>query len=230
MKTPLLPAVSIEALAPLSEQNFSDVLLLLNSNGTVCTFKQRQPAAYASLDWVIPTGIVVFITHSYFDGIFKEIGKEHYQRFKEAVSSLYKKALGDHPEIEFSIASAGKMKAPSHFRGSLSFVYSSRRGYTVKLLFPLDITTTDYAVSCEEFLKLITAHEAKHADDPLGMEIELRAKERAALSGNRFSAEHTLSTISLLVFWNRNDQCFHVADAVASSRSKALVSKRIGCE
>ena len=222
------PAIGIQALAPLSEQDFSNVLAQLNENGVSCAFEQRQPTAYASLEWLIPTGIVLFITHSYFDGIFKEVGKDHYQWFKTALSSLYKKALGGSPEVEFSVVSAGKLKAPSHFSGTLSFLYANDRGYRVKLLFPLDITADDYALSCEEFMKLITAHEERLVNDRLGKEIESQAQAKAALTGNAVPVERTRPTITLLVFWNRHDRCFHVADPVASSKSGKLVSKEIG--
>lgn len=222
------PAIGIQALAPLSEQDFSDVLAHLNEKSVSYIFEQRQPTAYASLDWLIPTGIVLFITHSYFDGIFKEVGKDHYQWFKTAFSSLYKKAFGDSPKVELSVASAGKPKAPSHFSGTLSFLYANDCGYRVKLLFPLDVTADDYALSCEEFMKLITAHEERIANDPLGKEIEFQAQAKAALTGSAVPVERIRPTITLLVFWNRYDRCFHVADPVASSRSGKLVSKVVG--
>lgn len=227
MNIQLSPAIGIQALAPLSEQDFSDVLAHLNERGVTHVFEQRQPTAYASLDWLIPTGIVLFITHSYFDGIFKEVGKDHYQWFKTALSSLYKKALGENPEVVFTVLSGGKPKAPTHFSGTLSFLYVNDRGYRVKLLFPLDLAADDYAQSCEEFMKLITAHEGRLADDPLGKEIEFQAQAKAALTNNAVPVEDTRPTITLLVFWNRHDRCFHVADPVASSRSGKLVSKEI---
>lgn len=222
-----LPAICIQALAPLSEQDFSDVLGHLNEKGVSYAFEQRQSTAYASLDWLIPTGIILFITHSYFDGIFKEVGKEHYHWFKTALSSLYKKALGDSPEVEFTVVSAGQPKTPSHFSGTLSFFYANYLGYRVKLLFPLDVTADDYALSCEEFMKLINAHEKGLANDPLGKEIEFQAQAKAALTGNAVSIERTRPTVTLLVFWSRHDNCFHVADPVASSRSGKLISKEI---
>ena len=222
------PAIAIQALAPLAEQDFSDVLAHLNKKGVSYVFEQRQPTAYASLDWLIPTGIVLFITHSYFDGIFKEIGKDHYQWFKTALSSLYKKAFGNNPEVDFTVVSAGKPKAPLHFSGTLSFLYANDCGYRVKLLFPLDVTADDYAQSCEEFMKLITTHEERLADDPLGKEIEFQAQAKAALTNSAVPVERTRPTITLLVFWNRHDRCFHVADPIASSRSGKLVSKEIG--
>ena len=140
MSKQLLPAIGIQALAPLSEQDFSDVLAHLNDKRVRYSFEQRAPTAYDSLDWLIPTAIVLFITHSYFDGILKELGKDHYQWFKTLLSSLYKKALGDNPEVKLTVVSAGKPKTPSHFSGTLSFLYANDLGYRVKLMFPLDVT------------------------------------------------------------------------------------------
>lgn len=224
------PAILIQAPPPLLEHDFSDVLVNLDEKGVSHVFEQRPPTAYAALEWLIPTGIVLFITHSYFDGIFKELGKDHYHWFKTAFSSLYKKAFGDHATAKFGILSTGKVKAPLHFSGTLSFIYVNDLGYRVKLLFPLDVSADDYALSCEEFMKLIAAHEAQHADDPLGKEIEFQAQTKAALTSGAIPIENTRPTITLLVFWSRHDRCFHVADPIASSRTGKLVAKQIGRE
>ena len=223
-----LPSIIIQALAPLSEQDFSDVLKHLNESRISYAFEQRQPMAYASLDWLIPTAVVVYITHSYFDGILKEIGKEHYQWFKSTLSSLYKKALGNDHEVEFTLVSAGKPKTPSHFSGTLSFLYTNELGYRIKLLFPLDVTADDYALSCNEFIKLITTHEKRIENEPLGEEIMYQAQAKLLLTGSLVPLERIRPTISLLVFWNRNSQCFHVADPGASSKSGKLISREIG--
>ena len=220
-------AICIQALAPLSEQDFSDFFGHFEKKGATCDFEQRQSTSYASLDWLIPTGIILFITHSYFDGIFKEVGKDHYHWLKTALPSLYKKALGESPEFEFAVVSAGKPKTPLHFSGALSLFYTNDLGYRVKLLFPLDITADDYALSCEEFVKLIAAHEERLPNDSLGKEIEFQAKAKAALTGNAISIDRTRPTVTLLVFWSRHDNCFHVADTVASSRSGKLISREI---
>lgn len=224
----LLPAIAIQALAPLSEENFSELFSHLDSQGITHAFEQREPTPYATLEWLVPTGIVLFITHSYFDGIFKEMGKDHYTWFKGALSSLYKKAFGEKPEVKFTVVSAGKPKVPSYFSGTLSFFYVNSLGYRVKLLFPLDITVDDYSVSCEEFVKLITAHEKGLSDDVLGVEIEFQTKVKVALTGNVIPTEHIRSTVILLIFWNRHNQCFHVVDAALSGREGQLVSKELG--
>lgn len=223
-----LPAIGIQALAPLSEQDFSDVLAHLDEKRVSYIFEQRPPIFYASLNWLIPTGIILFITHSYFDGIFKEVGKDHYQWFKTAFSSLYKKAFGDDPEVQLTVVGAGKSKAPSQFSGTLSFIYANDYGDSAKLLFPLDITADDYALSCEEFIKLITAHEKRFTNDSLGEEFEFQSQAKTKLLGGKISVEHTRPAVTILLFWNRHDRCFNVLDPVASSRSGELVSKVIG--
>lgn len=225
MKTYSQPAIGVEALAPLKKQDFAELFERLDEHNVTHVFKQREPTAYNSLDWAIPTAIVVYLTHSYFDEIFKEMGKEHYHRLKGVFLSLYKKALGKKPEIGSCLFTIdGKVKSPSHFSNTLSLLYKSQEGHCVKLMFPLDITTDDYAISCEEFMKLLTAHIAGRSDDFLTQEIETQVKDAAALY-HPFQNSHKAS---FLIYWDRHSHNFFVADPLASHSTGKLVSRALG--
>ena len=115
MSRPQLPPIFIDALEPLTEEDFAELFNELEKRGLPRIFTQRESRPYASIDWLIPTGVVLIITSSYFAGIFQKIGEEHCQWFKRAVSSMYKNFLGKSSVHSFKKISAGKIHAPLHF-------------------------------------------------------------------------------------------------------------------
>jgi len=222
-------AIYIEAPDALPEDTFSDLFASLGEHGVPRHLVQYAPKTYGFLEWLIPTSVVLVVTHSYVDGILKEIGKEHYLSFKKAVSSLYKKCLGRKPEIRTVIMRGdGKTTKPSHFSGTLSFSYLSPRGYTIKLLFPLDVSADDYARSCQEFITLLASHsDAVAAEDPISREVGRAMQSETAKYGKKHSLASIHSSLTFLVFWDRHSQSFHVVDQ-SHPEAKSLVSRPLG--
>lgn len=46
---------------------------------------EHEPRAYASLEWIIPSFIAVYITKAYFEGFLNEMGADHYKQLKKWV-------------------------------------------------------------------------------------------------------------------------------------------------
>jgi len=53
-----------------------------------------NPGPYATLEWLIPTAVFVYIGKSYFDGFLKEAGKDHYLLLKKGIKALTSKYIG----------------------------------------------------------------------------------------------------------------------------------------
>ena len=223
------PIIGINISESLPEDQFSDFFEVLNSHDVSYRLEKTKAAYYASLEWLIPTGVVLYITKSYFEAMLKEIGKEHYQWLKIALPSLYKKVLGSKPEVEYRLASPSGIKTPSYFSPTFSFVYVNQSGSRVKLLFPLDVTESDYTTSCLEFIKIIAIHEKGEQADALRSELEHQALIKSKEWHGRLPIGEILSSLTLLIFWDRNSNCFYVADPTASSKQKILVSRKIAC-
>jgi hypothetical protein len=117
--------------------------------------ESREETFYAGLEWLVPTAVVVFITHSYFDGIFKEMGKDHYSLLKTGLKSLWKRLLGPSAPKMVVMSSAGKSSANQPY----SLVYSIGADVAphlrFKLLFPIDITESEYEETLFAFLEFL---------------------------------------------------------------------------
>ncbi|NOS96909.1 MAG: hypothetical protein HOP25_00355 [Methylotenera sp.] len=224
-----LPKIVIQAHAPLISDDFISFFDELDNHEITHQFEQKEPGMYASLEWLIPTGIALYITKSYFDGLFKEIGKDHYQWIKKSFSNIYCKALGSEPEFEYKIFSAGKQKMPVYFSGNLSIVYSTQSGSKIKLLFPLDITHDDYTNSCEQFFRLLESYETGMLDNSLSAEIEIQIAQKMQLLPSEFAFKQKVTpSISILIYWDQNHETFYIADPIVSSKTKTLVSRKLG--
>jgi hypothetical protein len=83
--------------------------------------EERQPLGpLAGVAWMMFTAAFVYIGKSYFDGILKEIGKEHYQILKIKVAELTKKTM-EIPRIEpILMGTAGKVEEDDPFSMAFS--------------------------------------------------------------------------------------------------------------
>jgi hypothetical protein len=50
--------------------------------------KQLDSGPFAGLEWLVPTGLILFIGQGYFNGFLSEMGKEHYAVLKDNLKAL----------------------------------------------------------------------------------------------------------------------------------------------
>lgn len=62
-------------------------------NLTFGKHKQNSSQVYATIEWFIPTAVVVLIARPYLDGFLGEAGKDHYILLKNALRNLSKKII-----------------------------------------------------------------------------------------------------------------------------------------
>jgi hypothetical protein len=67
----------------------------LAEGGLSVKVETREPQTYASLEWFIPTALVVYIAKSYFDGFLREAGKNNYRSLKNALTSIWGLFFGE---------------------------------------------------------------------------------------------------------------------------------------
>ena len=76
---------------------------------------------FLSVDWLLPTAIILYITKSYFDIFLKEMAKDHYLVLKGSISSLANKSK---QEINISIIASNERKIGDKiFTSSFSIMY-----------------------------------------------------------------------------------------------------------
>ena len=127
---------------------------------------------YASMEWVVPTLISVYILKPYFDGFLKEIAKDHYSIFK----SWLKKISADTREIKITTLTAGQSIHKLEKSNSQSKVFSiqtkTNEGYPLKFLFDESLTNENWATAIDKILKLLDEHFTNGETDELTIEIK----------------------------------------------------------
>ena len=68
---------------------FEDFIEAVSAPGLDLVLESRPPdGPFAGLEWLIPTGVMLFIGQGYFNGFLNEMGKDHYAVLKIALKSL----------------------------------------------------------------------------------------------------------------------------------------------
>lgn len=68
---------------------FDDFLQGVSAPGLDVVFESRpRSGPFAGLEWLIPTGVMLFIGQGYFNGFLGEMGKDHYAALKAGLKGL----------------------------------------------------------------------------------------------------------------------------------------------
>jgi hypothetical protein len=128
----------------------------ISKDGLIVKHISRPIGIYASLDWVLPTIFIVYLSKSYFDSFLKEAGKDHYQILKSGFMQLFKKLFGEKPESR-----------PS--RRSILFSVQARaiEFETIKFIFPEGVTIEEYLEILDSLFDLLSDHYEKYPSDEL---------------------------------------------------------------
>jgi hypothetical protein len=84
--TPHLGLVYVEDIPPAV---FDSLVETVGAPGLDLVLESRpRPGPFAALEWLIPTGVMLFITQGYFNGFLGEMGKDHYALLKTGLKAL----------------------------------------------------------------------------------------------------------------------------------------------
>ncbi|MEQ6342916.1 MAG: hypothetical protein M3A44_15050 [Gammaproteobacteria bacterium] len=197
-----------------SEEQFTAFLGDLSRDHIDTTVVRRPPEGpFAALDWLIPTGIILFIAKPYFETILKKMAEDHYAILKSATGKLWKKFFGPKPEIERAVHGRGGVVKESPFSRSFSITAQSVHGTKITLLFPRDVTSEDFVLAIEKFELLMLQHHASGGADPLSSLLESR--ELPPMDWQQ------------LIYLNPKSKRLELIDYVQSSRLSELISDEI---
>ena len=77
--------IGISYLDGVPNEVVDDFVAAVETPGLVLWAQPREPEPEASIEWLMPTAVVVLIASSYLNGFLGEMGKDHYRIFKAAV-------------------------------------------------------------------------------------------------------------------------------------------------
>jgi hypothetical protein len=155
----------------------------------------------AGMAWTMLTGGAVFIASSYFGGILKEVGKEHYELLKKWLAKLTEKTM-ETPGVEPTlIGTSGKLEKDDAFSMGFSIWAEIPGGAKIKFLIPKNGCASDYSKGTETFIEFLrSCHE----------DVE------AALDGAGFKARLTRG-MPITVAYNRHIEKIEWVDPLPES-------------
>jgi len=128
----------------------------LRANSINVHLEERPPLGpLAGVVWTMLTGAAVFIASSYFGGILKEIGKDHYELLKRALAKVTQKTMETERIEPVLIGTGGKLSQTDPFSMAFSVWAETPGGRTIKLLIPKKTGEVDYTAVTNAFLDFI---------------------------------------------------------------------------
>lgn len=222
-------SVLIQTLSPDAEAELGDAIRDLEGAGLGCAVEHQDLGPQAFIEWLFPTAVLIWVGEKYFGAMLEEAGKDHYQVLKRGLGRLYDKTLSRGASVIRRLRRQdGALTTDTSFSGNLSFAYASPEGWTVKLLFPLDVSASQYERACVEFAGLIADHARDRSRSVLEAEIQAMAEEKASILPEEITPAHMRGRVRLLVFWNSAEGCFHVPDPGESGYRGELISRPLG--
>ncbi|TDY35350.1 hypothetical protein [Janthinobacterium sp. 75] len=150
---PTLAIIYASGFPNASFHQFADALK--DETLTVHLEEREPPGPMAGLMWTMLTASALFIASSYFGGMLKELGKDHYEVLKRELAKLTKSTM-DEPRIEpVLFGTAGKLDNGDPISMGFSIWAQLPNGYTLKLLIPKKTENVDYAAGTDAFLDFV---------------------------------------------------------------------------
>ena len=147
-----------------------DVLDDISRSGARVLADTRPSGPYASLEWVIPTAVTLFIAHRYLGTLLEEAAKDHYVVLKSALRRLVTRTTGSDREIRVHIISSSPAKAlPTDNAVVLSIWSQLRDGRRVKFVFEHEIVGDVVPAALDAMFVLLQDHCAGRAHDALSL-------------------------------------------------------------
>lgn len=188
--------VALVHVESLSASLFDEFRVAVSDDDLALVIESREETPSAGIEWLLPTAVVVFITRSYFDGVFKEMGKDHYSLLKAGLKSLWKKLLGPAGPKFVVVSSPGKTNPSQPYSIVCSIMADAGPGLKFKLLFPSDISEVEYEETLSAFFEFLkTFH-----DKTLEPEMIERLKSARVVGG------------TLLLVYDKRDSSLHMLD------------------
>jgi len=110
---------------------------------------------FAGLEWLMPTAVVLYVTHVFFAAMISEAGKDAYKRLKTATLSLHHKAQRQGVS---RIGSSGKLQASISYSPIFSILVPTRDELTFKFLIQPDLSEEEASEALDAFFYLIESY------------------------------------------------------------------------
>jgi hypothetical protein len=139
-----LPNVAVLHMNTIPELEFDELKTAVEGEGLHFHSESYEPRPLAGVEWLLPTAFALFFFKSYFDGIFKEIGKDHYSALKSGLKPLWSRLLGPAAPKVVMVGTKGKVRADQPYSLVYSILAEAGPCLRFKLMFPSDLSEKEY--------------------------------------------------------------------------------------
>lgn len=142
-----------------------DLLENLNAAGmTVAIRKHPSVRMYASLEWAVPTAMVIWVLKPYFESFLKEAGKDHYPMLKGWLKRRVNEA-----RFKFSVfsLSGGRIRREEERSRAISLLVQTKSGQVIKLLFNENLKKEDWDQAIDYLLDFVIENYEKESGSRL---------------------------------------------------------------
>lgn len=151
----LLPDVAVLHLNTIPESDFDELRNAVEGGSLRFHSESYEPSPQAGVEWLLPTALAVYIAKSYFDGILKEIGKDHYSAFKAGVRPLWARLLGPAAPKMVVVGTRSKLRKDQPYSLVYSIVAEAGPRLRFKLMFPSDLSEMEYEEAVAVFFSFL---------------------------------------------------------------------------
>lgn len=158
--------VLIELPENISDLHCQDLTKKMRNAGlSVVIQKNPTTRFFNSLEWMIPTTLVLWILKPYFESFLKEAGKDHYLLVKRLINTIVNDARN-----EFRLFSWASKKAEDGKQShAVSLILQTKSGQEIKLLFDENLKKEDWEEAIDHLLEYVIEHYEKEPQSRLGV-------------------------------------------------------------
>lgn len=146
----------------------------LQEAGIEVEVEDRGDEVFASMEWLVPTAIVVFISRKYFETLMQEAAKDHYPLIKASLSRLLQRTMGRDREIRIRYLASGN--APDKLSGSgpgaVSIYTKAKTGQLIKFVFDDTLAPEQRQQSLDAIFALLRDHTTSFPHDAFTRRVE----------------------------------------------------------
>lgn len=199
-----LPSVAVRHSESISESEFDELKAAVEGEGLRFYSESYEPGPQAGVEWLLPTALAVFFFKSYFDGIFKEIGKDHYSALKAGLKPLWARLLGPSAPKMVVVGTKGKVRAAQPYSLVYSIVAEAGPRLRFKLMFPSNLPEDEYEEAVAAFFSFLKDFHGQSLSDSLITKLQ----SARVLSG------------TVLLVYDQSEAALRVVDPLSRSENE----------
>lgn len=161
---------------------FADFVSDVNGTGTALTTETREKGVYASLEWIAPTVIALYIAKAFADDLLTraatDFGDAVYPKLKAAVLRLVNKIFVKSP-LRFKVISAGANKISNADALIFSIYAVTNDNKRIKFIFHEALTEAECVECIDALFVQLADHYSSDVNDSLTRQIALLSEGRS---------------------------------------------------